>query len=458
MLCLTSGAPDGLCPPQKSGTTSPFTGSDKSLLRKQNRTIRIGAQKMQVPYTQWTKHTGEYFLPASASPPNADRPNMLPSRLALSHPASNLLSEWALYGCPTKTGKEWTLCEITQAVERGPHQSALSPEALEHFRIEANDKVIKGQARLVAWDTIRKNPPPQLKVSPIAAIPHKSKAFRSILDLSFSLRLQCGATLPSVNDSTTKTAPNASVNQLGHALSRMIHAFAETNEDDKIFMAKWDVKDGFWRLDCQAGEEYNFAYVLPQPAGKPVLLVIPTSLQMGWIESPGYFCAALETSRGVGSRYIQTQIGSLPEQKFSALTRGDETYNALPATTPADNNMKFLLEVFIDDFMSLVIATSRQQLDHVSAGIMMGIHDVFPPDADDSNDPISLKKLRHGEGQYSTSKTLLGFDFDGVNKTLWLEESKRAALLLVLKNWIRSSSKGHYGIPFKEFESVIAKV
>ncbi len=35
MLCLTSGAPDGLCPPQKSGTTSPFTGSDKSLLRKQ---------------------------------------------------------------------------------------------------------------------------------------------------------------------------------------------------------------------------------------------------------------------------------------------------------------------------------------------------------------------------------------------------------------------------------------
>jgi hypothetical protein len=28
-------------------------------------------------------------------------------------------------------------------------------------------------------------------------------------------------------------------------------------------MAKWDIKDGFWHMDCEKGEEYNFAYVLP---------------------------------------------------------------------------------------------------------------------------------------------------------------------------------------------------
>jgi hypothetical protein len=143
---------------------------------------------------------------------------MLLSRLALLHPVSDLLTEWALYGCPTKTGKEWTLSEITQAVERGPHQSALSPEAIKHFNIEANKKVSKGQTRLVAWDTIFQNPPPQLKVLPIAGIPHKSKAFRSILNLSFSLCLQCRNMLSLVNDSTTKTAPNTSANQLGHVL------------------------------------------------------------------------------------------------------------------------------------------------------------------------------------------------------------------------------------------------
>ena len=111
-------------------------------------------------------------------------------------------------------------------------------------------------------------------------IPHKSKAFRSILDLSFRLRLRSGGILASVNDSTIK-APQGALDQLGHALSRIIHAFAEAEEDDKIFMAKWDIKDGFWRMDCAEGEEYNFAYVLPQEEEKPVTLVVPTSLQMG---------------------------------------------------------------------------------------------------------------------------------------------------------------------------------
>jgi hypothetical protein len=55
---------------------------------------------------------------------------------------------------------------------------ALSVEALEHFKEEALKKVAMGQATIVDWDMIKDDPPPQMKVSPIAAIPHKSKAFR----------------------------------------------------------------------------------------------------------------------------------------------------------------------------------------------------------------------------------------------------------------------------------------
>ena len=94
--------------------------------------------------------------------------------------------------------------------------------------------------------------------------------------------------MPSVNDNSEKTSPQGSIDQLGHSLLRMIHAFAEAEEEDFVFMAKWDVKDGFWRLDCEDGEEWNFAYVLPQPDGEPIKLVVPTSLQMGWVESPAY--------------------------------------------------------------------------------------------------------------------------------------------------------------------------
>jgi hypothetical protein len=112
-----------------------------------------------------------------------------------------------------------------------------------------------------------------------------------ILDLSFKLQLTPGKVIASVNDTTEKWAPRGA-DQMGHSLRCIIHAFTEANYDAKILMAKWDVQDGFWRLNCQQGEEWNFMYVLPQEDGKPVKLVVPTSLQMGWVKLPPYFCAA----------------------------------------------------------------------------------------------------------------------------------------------------------------------
>jgi hypothetical protein len=164
------------------------------------------------------------------------------------------------------------------AVDHGPHCSALSDDAIAHFRAEVDEKVKSGQAKLVMWDSIKENPPVELKISPIAAIPYKSKLFRSILDLLFHLQLKQGGIVPSINATTIKTAPKGAIDQLSHSLTRIIHAFAEAEEDARIFMAKWDIKDGFWRLDMEEGAEWNFAYVLPQHPGQPCYLVIPTSL------------------------------------------------------------------------------------------------------------------------------------------------------------------------------------
>ena len=174
-------------------------------------------------------------------------------------------------------------------VDRGPHWSALTDDTIAHFRNEVDDKVKSKQAKLVAWDSIKDNPPVELKISPIAAIPHKSKQFCSILDLSFNLRLKQEGIIPSVNATTTKTAHKGAIDQLGHSLTRIIHASAEAEEDAHIFMAKWDIKDSFWRLDAEDGAEWIFTYVLPQHPGQPCYLVVPTSLQMGWVESPPFF-------------------------------------------------------------------------------------------------------------------------------------------------------------------------
>jgi hypothetical protein len=203
-----------------------------------------------------------------------------------------------------------------EAVAQEPHQLSLSPKAIAHFPEECVAKVKAGQAKLILWDDNKDGPPPQLKISPIAVIPHKSRAFHSILDLSFRLWLKHGGFLDSVNNSTVKMAQQGALDQLGHALSRIIHAIANAEDNTNIFMAKRDGKDSFWQMDCEVGKEYNFAYALPQDEGKQITFVVPTSLQMGWAESPPYFYAATETARDITAEYCNTTIGSLPPDKF----------------------------------------------------------------------------------------------------------------------------------------------
>jgi hypothetical protein len=124
--------------------------------------------------------------------PKQERPTdyhnkMCPAGIATLHPAGELLVKWSQLGWPTKMGRPWSKEEMWEAVACEPHKFSLSPEALAHFVEESVTKVKAGQAKLVLWEEIKDDPPPQLKILPIAAIPHKSKAFWSILDLSFRL-------------------------------------------------------------------------------------------------------------------------------------------------------------------------------------------------------------------------------------------------------------------------------
>jgi len=112
----------------------------------------------------------------------------------------------------------------------------------------------------------------------------------------------------------------------------------------------------------------------------------------------------------------------------------------------------------VDDYISLAMPRTKEDLHHVANAVMEGIHDIFPADDNDDNDPISYKKLRKLEGMWALTKDILGFTFDGVNKTLWLEHPKREALLDTLKQWIRQATKTKVGVPFDEFRSTIAKL
>jgi hypothetical protein len=151
-------------------------------------------------------------------------------------------------------------------------------------------------------------------------------------------------------------------------------------------------------------------------------------------------------------------MGTFPPHKFTHYVIGNQAYNGLPEWDKTGTAFQYMLKVYVDDFVSLVISTSCEQLRHVSTGTMTGIRDVFMANNNDANYPISEKKLEQLDSEYSTTKTILGFDFDGINKTLWLEEAKRAHLLTVLYRWIRLSRSGTTGVPFKEFKTVVAKI
>ena len=104
------------------------------------------------------------------------------------------------------------------------------------------------------------------------------------------------------------------------------------------------------------------------------------------------------------------------------------------------------------------VELSWEQLRHVTNAIMHGMRNIFPPDAEDSNDQILEKKLKKGKGTYETRKTLLGFNFDSEAKTMWLESAKCQTLPTILRGWICKGKQGSLGIPFGKFESTVAKI
>ena len=138
---------------------------------------------------------------------------------------------------------------------------------------------------------------------------------------------------------------------------------------------------------------------------------------MGWIESPPFFCAASKMGRDAASQYTKTPVGSLPTHEFTKYTTTSEYYKRLPQNKEG-NGFSYMLEVYVDDYITLAVPISHDQLDHVSNAILKGICDVFPEGAEDSEDPISLRKVKKEEGMWAIMKDILGFNSNGLDNTI----------------------------------------
>ena len=243
---------------------------------------------------------------------------MWPQPIPFHHKAIPMLNLYAKNGCPVECGTNWSREHIELLLHRGPHRSSTGKDATIQLKVETDEKIKQGYARIVTWGSIKNNIPPTLKLSPVAMIPHKSKKFRCILDLSFNLKHK-GITYPSVNDQTIPKSEAASMVQLGLTLKRIISTMADNWDPTKPFIfTKLDIKDGFWRMSVNNTDAWNFCYVLPDKANDKnhdnIRIVVPNSLQMGWCESPPLFCSGTETARDIIAYYIQHE--PLPPHKF----------------------------------------------------------------------------------------------------------------------------------------------
>ncbi|HEY9815755.1 MAG TPA: hypothetical protein V6D20_08145, partial [Candidatus Obscuribacterales bacterium] len=313
------------------------------------------------------------------------------------------------------------------------------------IREEALEKVASGFVKLVKWKDLRSQiqagTAPPVKISPIAAIPHKSCQFRLILDLSKKGQHRKGQ-LPttSVNELTNpNTAPMKSMDNLGKVLPRVIQAMAtQPLADGPILMSKLDIKDGFWRMCVPEEDELQFCYVLPSlHPTEEIQLVVPAALQMGWTLSPPFFSAATETGADVASLLHQQPSlpphplehhmlepinpsllcsPSLPPHPLEQLMSKPVTPSllcgpSLPPHPPEQHMLKpitpsllcsfpfpqphpdmsisqlevyrdqlfLLFDDYVDDFINLLQSTNLEDLRHASRAILHAIHQIFPP-------------------------------------------------------------------------------
>lgn len=148
-----------------SGTA--IMGANKQTLQRENRQCRKQDQIALEETMYWSTYSGTWAAPTETTPLGMWWSCMCPKGLALHHPAAGHLLTYATGGCPTNTGRNWTTQKMEEDFAQGLHSSALNLEAMAQLASEIEEKV----RDIIMWEDIRHNPPPNLKISPIAMIP-----------------------------------------------------------------------------------------------------------------------------------------------------------------------------------------------------------------------------------------------------------------------------------------------
>lgn len=291
-----------------------------------------------------------------------------------------------------------------------------------------------------------------LRLSPLGIKEERDRRPRLVVDHSFY----------GVNDETELVAPVEAM-QYGQTLPRLLFKIRHANPKyGPVWLAKYDVTDGFYNIQLQPNDALMLATILPCKPGETPLVAIPLALTMGWTESPPTFCALTETVcdlvnwninktnlpphrlEEVAAREDQSTCDDpwkplTGEQALLQLTPAAPVARPLPEPDPrpTDYVLKTPLrhtDIFVDDFMQAFQGSRRQRnaarrlLFHVIDKVLLPNNNA----PDTREERISIKKLLKAEGAWTTRKTILGWIVDTAKQTIELPEHRQDRLRTLL--------------------------
>ena len=366
----------------------------------------------------------------------------------LPHPAAAYLQHLRAEGAPaTCSTPPWTQQQRDASIQRGPHPSTSA--YLGFLEEDMADMIQKGYWVVLPYHLVKDLP--NLRISPMGAVPQRDRRPRTIVDYSYS----------EVNQHTQRGAPPQAM-QFGRALDRVLQVIVTADPTlGPVFLSKIDLSDGFYRVRLRDMDIPTLGVAFPTGPGEIPLVAFPLALPMGWTESPPYFCSVTESLVDLINSYAYTAWAPPPhplEHTASTPSPVDQplTVSAPPPThTPVPRNhttielpcipgmarrnkpLKYA-DVYVDDEILVAQGNApdlnrfRRQALHINDRIFR------PNDLHDNptsrREPISMKKLAKGDACWSTRKLILGWLLDTIAGTIELPPHRKDRLLALLTN------------------------
>jgi hypothetical protein len=360
----------------------------------------------------------------------------------LPHPAAPLLATFQQDGVPVSLATPATPPQDNDlAVTRGSHKSA--DDHVLFLQGEFNSMIKKGHWTLLPYRSVRLIP--GLRISPMGVVPQRERRPRTIVDYSFA-----SSNIPSVNADTIKAAPPEAM-QFGKALRRILQVVNYADDaHGPAYLLKVDIADGFYRVWVQPDDVPKLGVVFPTTSEEPDLIAFPLALPMGWVELPPYFCVATETITDLANDELWSMSTRPPKpHRLEATANTLPSDYTLPASSPSlppaylgSSSPVACFDVYIDDFLG-VCQGNQHRRDQVRRVLLHQLDNVFRPQtaADiewHRDEPASIKKLKKGDGAWTTSKVILGWQVDTITKSVALPAHRFERLLQILDDLPRT--------------------